>query len=168
MLSINMRSKQTGSALPIVLILLTLLTAAAVSVMQSAIANSRLSGSMMAAREAFRLASHGTATGLRSVTDDPTTLPAADDIYRFPTADSGIHSDLRHTSGPSGCNDLAPLPGIRHDFEIRATGEASRGAISHHRQGFYICSEDCGGQACIGVETLPHSTYWYVTRPDMP
>ncbi len=163
-----MKHDQQGSALPLVLLLLTLLTTVTVSVMQNAIANTRLIGSIAAARQAFNLASNGTASGLLYITSNPATLPAADTVYTFPDRDLAVNTDLRPVSGPSGCNDLAPLNGTRHDFEIRATGRAGRGAISHHRQGFYICREDCGSLSCTGVETAPKTTYWYVTRQDRP
>jgi len=161
---------QSGSALPLILALLTVLSATAIAITRTAVANTRLTASVSAAGATFRLAAEATTNTLQTARQQPALLPA-NGITQLP--------DLQHQSGSAqitvhhigtvaSCAALAPLPGVRHDYEIRVTANGPRGALSHHRQGFYICREACAATPCIGVETLAMPSYWYQTRPDKP
>ncbi len=161
------RSRQKGSALPLALGLLTVLTAVAVSAARTSVANTILLVSVAAAQSTFRLAAATTADTLQAVRDDPALLPASGSVT-LPDVqhqDGTAQAELHHRVTTPHCPVLDPTPGERIDYEIRVTARGPRGALSHHRQGFYICRETCAAP-CVGVETPPMPTHWYVTRPD--
>lgn len=161
------RTQQSGFALPLVLGLLTVLSAVAVSAARTSVANTRLLGSVDAAQTTFRLAARATAAALQAVRDDPTLLPAGGVVAlpAFQHNDGTAAAELHHLATTPHCPALDPTPGERRDYEIRVTARGPRGARSHHRQGFYICREACAAP-CVGVETPALPTHWYVTRPD--
>lgn len=161
---------QSGSALPVILALLTVLSATAIAITRTAVANTRLTASVSAAGVAFRLADEATTNTLQTVRQQPALLPASG-IAQLPGMQhqSGSAQIQVHYMGTvASCAAMAPLAGVRHNYEIRVTANGPRGARSHHRQGFYICREACAAAPCIGVETLAMPSYWYQTRPDKP
>lgn len=158
---------QRGSALPLTLMLLTVLTATAVSVARTSVANTRLIGSVTAADTAFRLASEATHAALQTARDQPALLPAGGHI-NLPdrhSREGSVQISIRHLRTAADCPALSPLPGERHDYEIQVTARSTYGALSHHRQGFYVCRELCAS-SCIAAETPAEPSYWYHTRPD--
>ena len=163
-------ARQSGSTLPLVLALLTILTATAVAITRTAVANTRLTSSVSAGGAAFRLATAATAAALQILRDQPALLPASG-IAPLPAMreqSGSAEISVHHIRTVASCTALAPLTAERHDYEIRVTANGPRGALSHHRQGIYTCRETCAAMPCIGVETLAAPTYWYLTRPDKP
>lgn len=162
--------KQAGSALPLILALLTILLATAVAITRTAVANTRLAASVSAGGAAFRLADAATANALQAVRDQPTLLPASG-TERLPDhhdSSGRARVEVHHISTVTGCAALAPHAAERHNYEIRVTARGPRGSLSHHRQGIYTCRETCATTPCIGAETLAMPSYWYQTRPDKP
>jgi hypothetical protein len=159
--------RQTGSVLPLVLGLMTVLTAVAVSAARTSVANTRLLTSVDAAQATFRTASLATNAALQAVRDDPALLPGSGvaALPEFRHSGGTAQRELHYRTTAVNCPALDPIASERIDYEIRVTARGARGARSHHRQGFYVCRETCT-PPCVGVETAPLPTHWYVTRPD--
>ncbi len=165
----NRSDMQTGSVLALMLLLLVLMTATAVAVTRTATANTRLVASVQAGSVAFALAAAATRRAMQTVQADPTLLPGSGhvdlDAVHGPTGSARTRIRLLGTR--PGCAALGALPAERSDYEIQVTATGTRGALSHHRQGFYVCREICT-PPCTGMETPAQPTYWYQTRPDKP
>jgi hypothetical protein len=154
---------QAGATLVAVLILVSAGTLLGVSALRSATTEAQLSGTLIAAQDAFWLAELGVAAGMQYAVARPADLPrdAVVDIVIPARPEHGHVETAIHAAGEdTHCPSLAPAEAIRHHYEIHATGYADRGAISTHVQGFYICSEVCTTLGCVVPENPPVRSYW--------
>lgn len=158
-----------GTALPLCLTLLTLLSMFAVAATRLAVSNAQLTGAIIHGDNAFRLAQLAISRSLEDVAAQPGLLPASGSIMLTPLASpAGRSSREIHYLAEAGCDELAPLAGRRIDYEVRVTTTGPRNAQSHQRQRFYLCREICAATPCTGAETGPVRSHWYVTRPELP
>ncbi|MDP6437437.1 MAG: hypothetical protein QF790_02485 [Gammaproteobacteria bacterium] len=155
--------RPTGSALPIVLMLLTILSLFAANALRTATAEARLTDSLLVADRAFELGERGIAAGLRYAFENPanltTGLPLALRLAG-PDADDTVEVSLAHTVLDNYCPAMSVSPVERLHFEIRAMVHVEL-LRQTHVQGFYICREICPGP-CTGIESLPVRSYWTV------
>lgn len=162
---------QSGATLAVVMILVSAGMLLAVSALRSATTEAQLSGTLIAAHEAFWLAELGVASGINFARARPAELPAS--------SAKELTTHIRHGQGltetvilPDGtdnhCPPLAPANAIRRHYEIHATGIAARGAISTHVQGFYVCSENCSAIDCDVPEYPPVKSYWKAVAGGLP
>jgi len=156
----------TGTALPVCLTLLTLMTLLGVATMRLAVSNAHLAGAIMHGDEAFRAAGLAINRSLATVATQPALLPTAGSIT-LPAQQTGGASEI-HVLGTATCDAFAPAAGIRTDYELRVTATAARNASSHQRLRFHVCREACTALPCTAAETSPVRSHWFVTRPDLP
>ncbi len=156
-----------GSALPAVLVLLAVMLQLTVAANRAGIDGTRATTSLSHAAQAFALAERHLQLGLRLAQTDPTALPVGASIALPGISDphGSSRATLTHAGSGNACNELQPLMGERHDYEIRATATTPR-AGSHQRQGFFICRELCAAP-CVALESAPVPTHWVVTRENL-
>ena len=132
--------------------------------MLSTVSELQLTGALLAANDAFALADLGLAAGMQQALADPASLPDAGSLS-LPTQQfagrGSINIVIQAGTHDNHCPALAPLPGIRRHFEIRATGFADRSASATHVQGFYVCREVCAAAECVAMELLSVQAYWF-------
>jgi len=162
---------QSGAALAAVLILITAGMVLAASAMRSATTEAQLSGTLIAAREAFWLAELGVASAMLYARSRPADLPLSGSI------DLGMESSIGrerveiavHTAGTDTyCAPPISASATRRHYKILATGFADHGATSTNVQGFYICTEHCTVVGCDVTEHPPVKSYWKTIAGGLP
>jgi len=162
---------QSGATLAVVMILVSAGMLLAVSALRSATTEAQLSGTLIAAQEAFWLAELGVASGIRFAHARPAELPdsSARELKTHISHRRGYTETVILQNGADNhCPPLAPANAIRRHYEIHATGMAARGAISTHVQGFYVCSEICSAIDCEVPEYPPVKSYWKAVAGGLP
>jgi len=153
-----------GMTLVATLLLVAAATLSAAAALRSTVSELQLTGTLLAANNAFALAELGLAAGMQKVLADPASLPDAGSLSLPPQEVAGtgsINTVIQAGAHDDHCPALAPLPGIRQHFEIRATGFADRSVSATHVQGFYVCREVCVTTECVALELLPVKAYWF-------
>jgi hypothetical protein len=153
-----------GATLPATVLLVAAATLTALGALRSAASETRLTGTLLAAQTAFALAELGIAAGMHTALTDPAKLPDSGTLILPAQIIAGMGSVsilVEPGASDNACPALAPLPAVRHHFEIRATGLADRAVTTTHVQGFYVCRELCATADCVALETLPVRAYWY-------
>ena len=161
-------NRAIGSALPIVLMLLMILSLLAANALRTAIAESRLIDSLLVAGQVFETAEPGIMAGLRFAyenpsglpTDLPTDLPVTLSIVN-PNRRGTVEATLSHTAIDNYCPMMDVLPVERLHYEIHSVASVDDLLRQTHIQGFYICREVCPGP-CTGIESFPVESYWTV------
>lgn len=162
---------QSGAALAAVLILVTAGMVLAASAMRSATTEAQLSGTLIAAREAFWLAELGVASAMQFARNRPADLPVSGsmDLGTQSSTGRGRVEIAVHTAGTDNyCTPPVSASATRRHYKILASGFADHGATSTNVQGFYICTEHCTVVGCDVTEHPPVKSYWKTLAGGLP
>jgi type IV pilus assembly protein PilX len=143
----NLRSKQTGAALVVGLILLMVLTVLAISGMSTSALELQMAGNTQFGSDAFNQAERGIEAAIKTPTPPPplapTTTPLRTLSHAEPTRpDSRYEVRIDHdlvtgqTLVPAGGDELGGGITAYH-YEITSTGRSSRNGISVHVHSYY-------------------------------
>jgi type IV pilus assembly protein PilX len=134
------RSRQTGAALVVGLVLLLVLTIVGISGMNTATMQITMASSTQVQQDAFQLAENAIDTAL--ATENYTTAaPRNVNLLGVPNYDRRAVTTYTDINTPiPGEANSAGVPGamIAWHFEVVATGVGPRNAAAAQRQGFYI------------------------------
>lgn len=157
------RRRDSGSALPLCLVLTGMLGVFAVNALRSATIEARLSLSVLQAHQAFTLAERGITAALRYAEQHADSLPAASDRLTVPTT-GATHAGESLAVSITAMHDDTQCPAYsaaeRQHYEIHSVGRVGAGARRTHVQGFYICRELCDADDCLAAESSPVPSYW--------
>ena len=142
-------ARQSGAALVVSLILLTMLTLLAVSTMSTASLEVTMAGNDQFGENAFQLAETGNEQYLRTTQRNSLLCvndqnPGVCDIPATQVNQPGFAGTFQTQSAFISDGSSCPLSSegevIRFDFETQATGNSADNALSQHTQGWYFCS----------------------------
>lgn len=136
------RSRQSGAALIVGLVLLMVLTVLAISTMRTATLETAMAGNAQYRQKAFQIAEAGVADIMGSIVDetfDFTVMPQTIGPVPVVEQDSGEEiGNYTVTVSFIGIS-LSPgysLPTVDENYQILSTGRSSRNALSVQTQGF--------------------------------
>jgi len=133
------RSRQTGAALFVGLVLLLVMTVLGVSGMSTATLELAMAGNAQAQQQAFQAAETGIDIAISRGTFTFETTPP--ETIAVGDAEVEVQTMFREATGvPEAAFSLGVGTGSvqAFHFDVVATGRAPRGATSTHRQGFYV------------------------------
>jgi Tfp pilus assembly protein PilX len=138
------KRRACGSALVVVLVLMSALGALALAAVAAATTALALSGHQQMAQNAFEAAETGIVAALLAAaeTRDEATV-SAEILAEIPTARASYHTETREAPGPGSLpagftvGENAGSFTSRHFF-ITADGESGRGVRARLEQGFYV------------------------------
>lgn len=137
---VALRSRQTGAALFVGLILLLVMTILGVSGMSTATLELTMAGNAQAQQQAFQAAETGIDIAI-SRSSFTTTEPMPIPTITVGDAEVDVELTFQQSTGvPDAAFSLGVgLGTVRaYHFDVVATGHGPRGATSTHRQSFYV------------------------------
>jgi hypothetical protein len=161
--------RTAGSALPVAIAILALLSMLGITAIQSATLEAQFTHSLADAQNAFALASYGIDQAHHTVMRNPDQLPeptegAVTQLPQVNVPDIGTTTaTIRFLGRDDHCLELEPAPGERLHYEISSTGKANT-ALSQQIQGIALCTEVCSTTNCVGAEQPTKRTYWAVAQ----
>ena len=132
---------QDGAALVVGLVLLMVLTLLAISNMTGSTMEVRQAQNARYKQNAFQSAETGISLAVASNNWSTTTATSVPPVQIPGSPDNYVEYNLKFdeaTAVPSGFSIGAGPGFLSYHFDIESTGTSSRGAISTHRQSFYI------------------------------
>ena len=142
-----MTRRQQGAALVVSLILLMMLTLLAVSTMRTASLEVAMAGNDQFGENAFQLAETANEQYMRTVETNSACVDEQNDgicdigltaVAQMGGSFQAVNNNIPNEDPPCALSSIDE--GIRFDFEVQLTGNASDNAVSTHTQGWSFCN----------------------------